>query len=119
MIFEVGWRQAGSILADPGRAWFFHNGNGLGRAWMMSSWAGPGRAKKTVLCRPPINNNKDIDVYVFRNPAVVTGFQKDSGGSILRGMYDLTYIFNFWQWVTLALTAKRQSARISNIKNVG
>ena len=31
----------------------------------------------------------------------------------------LTYIFNFWHSGTLALTAERQSARISEIKNVG
>ena len=31
----------------------------------------------------------------------------------------LTYIFNFWHSDTLALSAERQSARMSEIKNVG
>ena len=31
----------------------------------------------------------------------------------------LTYIFNFWHSGTLALRAERQSARMSEIKNVG
>ena len=31
----------------------------------------------------------------------------------------LTYIFNFWHLGTLALRAERQSARVSEIKNVG
>ena len=31
----------------------------------------------------------------------------------------LTYIFNFWHSGTLALSPERQSARMSEIKNVG
>ena len=31
----------------------------------------------------------------------------------------LTYIFNFWHSGTLALSPERQSARVSEIKNVG
>ena len=31
----------------------------------------------------------------------------------------LTYIFNFWHSGTLALSHERQSARMSEIKNVG
>ena len=31
----------------------------------------------------------------------------------------LTYILNFWRSGTLALRAERQSARMSEIKNVG
>ena len=31
----------------------------------------------------------------------------------------LTYIFNFWHSGTLALSRERQSARMSEIKNVG
>ena len=31
----------------------------------------------------------------------------------------LTYVFNFWHSGTLALRAERQSARMSEIKNVG
>ena len=31
----------------------------------------------------------------------------------------LAYIFNFWQSGALALTPERQSARMSEIKNVG
>ena len=32
---------------------------------------------------------------------------------------DLTYIFNFWHSLTLALSPERQSARMSENKNVG
>ena len=35
------------------------------------------------------------------------------------GYPGLTYIFNFWHSGTLALRAERQSARMSEIKNVG
>ena len=38
---------------------------------------------------------------------------------IARGHPGLTYIFNFWHSGTLALSPERQSARMSEIKNVG
>ena len=72
------------------------------------------RVVHAALCRPLCRwSNFRLSVNPLKPSGVISSFRS------VPCHPGLTYIFNFWHSGTLALRAERQSARMSEIKNVG